>query len=71
MGTGMTDNEVVEFSARVNTVALRAYSGAVGRRTQEIVRGQTAEAWDDVPDAVAYPSGPGRGGAHWATYRLG
>jgi hypothetical protein len=50
MGTGMTDDEVVEFSARVNTVALRAYSGAVGRRTQEIVRSLSAETWDDVPD---------------------
>jgi hypothetical protein len=34
----------------VNTVALRAYSRAVGCRTQEIVRGLPAEAWDDVPD---------------------
>jgi DinB superfamily len=50
MGTGMTDDEVVEFSARVNTVALRAYSAAVGRRTQELVRGLPAEALDEVPD---------------------
>jgi DinB superfamily len=50
MGTGMTDDEVVEFSTRMNPVALRAYSGAVGRRTQEVVRGLPAEAWDDVPD---------------------
>jgi hypothetical protein len=41
MGTSMTD-DVVEFSARVNTVALRAYSAAVGRRTQEVVRGLSA-----------------------------
>jgi len=50
MGTGMTDDEVGEFSARVNIVALRAYSAAVGRRTQEVVQGLPAEAWDDVPD---------------------
>ena len=50
MGTGMTDDEVVEFSTRVNPVALRAYSGAVGLRTQEVVRGLPAEAWNDVPD---------------------
>jgi uncharacterized damage-inducible protein DinB len=50
MGTGMTDDEVDEFSARVNIVALRAYSAAVGRRTQEVVQGLPAEAWDDVPD---------------------
>jgi hypothetical protein len=50
MGTGMTDDEVTEFSARVNTVALRAYSAAVGQKTQEVVRGLPAEAWDGVPD---------------------
>jgi DinB superfamily len=50
IGTGITDDEVVEFSARVHTVALRAYSAAVRRRTQEILRGLPVEAWDDVPD---------------------
>jgi uncharacterized damage-inducible protein DinB len=48
MGTGMTDEEVAEFSARVNTVALREYSAAVGRRTQEVVRSLRAEALDEV-----------------------
>ena len=51
MGTGMTDEEVAEFSARVNTVALREYSVAVGPRTQEIVRSLRAEALDEVQDA--------------------
>jgi DinB superfamily len=51
MGTGMTDEEVAEFSARVNTVALREYSVAVGGRTQEVVRSLRAEALDEVQDA--------------------
>jgi hypothetical protein len=51
MGTGMTDEEVAEFSARVNTVALREYSAAVGRRTQEVVRSLRPEALDEVQDA--------------------
>jgi hypothetical protein len=51
MDTGMTDEEVAEFSARVNTVALREYSVAVGPRTQEIVRSLRAEALDEVQDA--------------------
>src|SRR5262245_18334315 len=42
MGTGMMDDEVAEFRARVNTAALRAYSAAVGRRIQEVVRGLPA-----------------------------
>ncbi len=50
MGTGMTDEEVTKFSARVNTAALREYSAAVGRRTREIVRGLRAEELDEVPD---------------------
>jgi DinB superfamily len=50
MGTGMTDEEVAEFSAGVDIAALRGYSDAVGRRTQEVVRGLRAEELDDVPD---------------------
>jgi hypothetical protein len=46
MGTGMMDDEVAEFRARVNTAALRAYSAAVGRRIQEVVRGLPAGARD-------------------------
>jgi DinB superfamily len=51
MGTGMTDEEVAEFSARVNTMALREYSVAVGRRTQEVVGSLRAETLDEVQDA--------------------
>lgn len=50
MGTGMTDEEVSEFSARVDTAERRAYHAAVGRRTQEVVRGLRPEELDEVPD---------------------
>ena len=32
MGQGMSNDEVAEYNARVNTTALRAYSAVVGRR---------------------------------------
>jgi hypothetical protein len=47
IGTGMTDDEVTEFSARVDVAAVRAYRDAVGRRTQEVVRALRADAWDE------------------------
>lgn len=50
VGTGMTDAEVAEFSARVDIAALRAYHAEVGRRTQEIVQGLRPEDLDVVPD---------------------
>jgi hypothetical protein len=50
IGTGMTDAEVAELSARINTAALRTYHAAVGRRTQEIARDLRPEDLDVVPD---------------------
>jgi DinB superfamily len=50
MGTGMTDEEVAEFTARIDVPALRGYNAAVGRRTQEVVRSLRTEELDDVPD---------------------
>ena len=38
-GIGMTKPEVSELTAAVDVAALRAYRDAVGRRTQEVVRG--------------------------------
>jgi len=38
IATGMTDQEVEEFSQRVNVVSLLAYRAAVGQQTQAIVR---------------------------------
>jgi DinB superfamily len=39
VGTGMRDEEVAEFSARVDVAAVREYRMAVGRRTREVVPG--------------------------------
>ena len=50
MGTGMTDEAVTEFSARVNMAAFREHSAAVGRSTREVVRGLRAEELDEVSD---------------------
>ena len=39
IGTGMTDDEVSDLSARVDVGALRSYRAAVGRRTHEVIQG--------------------------------
>ncbi|MGH7397337.1 MAG: hypothetical protein ACRELW_07365 [Candidatus Rokuibacteriota bacterium] len=38
-GIGMTKPEVAELTSQVDVAALREYRDAVGRRTQEIIRG--------------------------------
>ena len=48
IGTGMTDDEVTEFSARVDCAAVIAYRIAVGRRTREVVRSLSPAAWDEM-----------------------
>jgi len=48
IGTGMTDDEVAEMTARADVAAVRAYRSAVGRRTQEVVAALPAVAWDEV-----------------------
>ena len=48
IGTGMTDAEVAEMTARADVAGVRAYRSAVGRRTQEVVAALPAEAWDEV-----------------------
>jgi uncharacterized damage-inducible protein DinB len=48
MGTGMTDEEVAELSARINIPALRAYYDAVGRRATEVVASLRPETFDEV-----------------------
>jgi hypothetical protein len=47
IGTGMTDDEVGEFTTRADVAAVRAYRDAVGRRTQAVVRALRPEAWDE------------------------
>ena len=49
-GTGMTDDEVGDFSATVDLGALRAYWAAVGRRTTAVVKSLRPEDLDEVVD---------------------
>jgi len=48
IGTGMTDGEVAEMTARADIAAVRAYRSAVGLRTREVVRALRPGAWDEV-----------------------
>ena len=48
IGTGMTDDEVTEMTARADVAAVRAYRSAVGIRTREVVRALPADAWDEI-----------------------
>ncbi len=48
IGTGMTDDEVSEFTASADVAAVRAYRSAVGVRTREVVKGLRPEAWDET-----------------------
>ena len=50
IGTGMDDDEVSEFSMRVDIDALSAYHAAVGKRTEKIVEALTPEDLDEVAD---------------------
>lgn len=47
VATGMTDQEVDEFSQRVNVESLLAYRAAVGKQTQAIVRDLRPEVLDE------------------------
>ena len=48
MGSGMTDDEVDDLTARADIAAVRAYRSAVGLRTREVVRALRPEAWDEI-----------------------
>jgi hypothetical protein len=50
MGSGMTDDEVDELTARADIAAVRGYRSAVGLRTREVVRALRPEAWDEIID---------------------
>jgi DinB superfamily len=47
MGTGMTDAEVANLSARADVAGVRAYRSAVGVRTRQVVAALPAAAWDE------------------------
>ena len=72
VGTGMSDAEVDELSARVDLDALRSYWDAVTRRTPEVVasvRGSDLEAIvpEDRVKRVAGAEGAVAPGAEWLT----
>lgn len=48
IGTGMTEDEVAEMTARADIGAVRAYRSAVGRRTQEVARELCSQAWEEI-----------------------
>ena len=48
IGTGMTDDEVTEMTARADVAAVRAYRSAVGLRTREVVQALRVDAWDEI-----------------------
>jgi hypothetical protein len=50
VGTAMTNEEVAEFSDKVDIGALRSYHAAVGQRTEQIVRGLPLEDLDVMID---------------------
>lgn len=50
VGTGMSDDEVEQFTALADIAAVRAYRAAVGRRTREVVAAMQPEDLDEVID---------------------
>jgi DinB superfamily len=50
VGTGMTDDEVSDLSARLDLEALRQYYHAVGRRTVEVVKSLRPQELEENPD---------------------
>ena len=48
IGTGMTDGEVSELTARADVAGVRAYRSAVGRHTREAVPRLRPDAWDEL-----------------------
>ena len=51
VGTGSGDDEVGDFSERVDLVALRTYRDAVGRETQSWLAAADLDTLEEVPDA--------------------
>src|SRR3989304_1828495 len=59
IGTGMTEDEVADLSARIDPSVVKAYRSAVGRRTREVVVALRAAAWEEIIG----PADGERGGA--------
>jgi hypothetical protein len=71
IGTGMTDDEVVEITRRADVAAVRAYRVAVGRRTRDVVRSLRPEQWDVIQtdDDIARAAAEGAYGPNRAAFR--
>ena len=61
IGTGMTDDEVGEMTARADIAAVRAYRSAVGLRTREVVSALAADEWDRIVGAEDIERGAAAG----------
>ncbi len=51
IGTGMTDDDVAELTARADVTAVRAYRSAVGARTRDVAATLPPAAGDDLGGA--------------------
>lgn len=52
IGTGMSDEEVTEFTQQADMQAIRAYRVAVGKRTREVVQSMRPEQLDEIVDSA-------------------
>lgn len=53
IGTGMSDDEVGDFTASIDLAAMRQYRAAVGRNTRELVAAMPDAEWSNVIDRDA------------------
>jgi hypothetical protein len=52
IGTGMSDDEVTEFTQQADMQAIRDYRVAVGKRTREVVQSMRPEQLDEIVDTA-------------------
>src|SRR5262249_31810420 len=52
VGNGMSEQELAEFATRVDVAAGRAYCGAVGLRTRDVIASLAPERWAEPLTAV-------------------
>jgi len=75
IGTGMTDDEVADFSACVDIATMRAYRAAVGKRTREVVSALGPGEWEQLQDEDAMQRALAAGAigenARWLTQVFG
>ena len=60
VGTGMTEDEVAEFTVRADIAAIRAYRDAVGLKTRDVAAALEPAGWAEIlgtADAARVPGG--------------